>query len=61
MASLKEKASSASLAVLASHRIVFLAAFPINLADMFTASPTAAYSCRDAAPGFRYTVEAEAW
>lgn len=50
MASLKEKASSASLAVLASQRTVFLDAFPINLADIFTASPTAAYSCREATP-----------
>lgn len=51
MASLNENASSASFAVLASQRTVFLAAFPISLADILTASPTAAYSCLEAAPG----------
>lgn len=51
MASLNENASSASLAVLSSHSTVFLAALPISLADIFTTSPTAAYSCREAFPG----------
>lgn len=52
MHSLKANASSASFIVLASHRTLFLSAFPISLADMFTASPTAAYSSREGVPGF---------